>query len=245
MAIHLKKPEALEYRRAHASLLQTFRDDFGKYAGKAKHKYLENVVLTAPGMISRRYVYRKVDSDIPSRDLKEAVTLLEKAGILTRIRASSEAGLPLEASANNKKYKLAFLDIGLVQAALGLDASVAASSDFMAINSGALAEQFVAQELTANSVPYEKKPLYYWRRDKRGSSAEVGFLFQFVTQVLPFEVKSGSTGRLKSMRMFIDQYKAPCGIRVSQHPLSFHDHILSIPFYLMPVLNRLVSEALS
>jgi predicted AAA+ superfamily ATPase len=138
-ASYIADPSSLRFRQIQQGLLQSFRDDFGKYAKSVKHRYLEKVFLTAPGLISTDYKYSKVDRDIPSRDLKEALLLLEKAGVITRIRATSDAGIPLEAYADNRKFKLAFLDIGLVQSALGLDSRVALQEDLIAINAGAMA----------------------------------------------------------------------------------------------------------
>jgi predicted AAA+ superfamily ATPase len=242
---YIVDPASLRFRQIQQGLLQSFRDDFGKYAKSAKHSYLEKVFLTAPRLISTDYKYSKVDRDIPSRELKDALLLLEKAGIITRIKATSGAGIPLEAYADNRKFKLAFLDIGLVQAALGLDSKAALQEDLIAINAGAVAEQFVSQELLSTLSPsYEHSRLYYWTRAKGGSSAEVDLLYQLGEIILPLEVKAGATGRLKSLRIFLDSYSAPFGIRISAHPLSFHDQVLSVPFYLINSLEKLVREAL-
>jgi len=237
---YLPEPQSLKYRRTQQGLLQTFRDDFGKYARSAKHQYLDKVFLSAPALISRDYKYTKVDRDLPGRSIKDALLLLEKAGILLRIRASSGAGLPLEAGASDRRFKIAFLDIGLTQAALGLDAEIALSEDFIAVNSGAIAEQFVAQELIAKSSPFEPARLYYWVRTKRGSSAEVDLLYQHGSNVFPLEVKAGATGKLKSLRSFLDSHKVPFGIRVSAHQLGLTGGVLSVPFYLLPAIDRLL-----
>lgn len=58
--------------------------------------------------------------------------------------------------------------------------------------------------------------------------------------ILPIEVKSGSIGRLKSLRQFMELKRAGIGIRVAENPLSFENGILSIPFYLIGELYRLV-----
>lgn len=244
LASYLNEPAALKYRRIQQGLLQTFRDDFGKYARLIKHRYLDAVFQSAPGLIAKDYKYAQVERDIPSRTLKDALLLLEKAGILRRIKATSGAGLPLEVYADERKFKLMFLDIGLVQAALGLDVKLALAEEFIAINSGALAEQFVAQELLASSSPYEAKQQYFWTNNKRGSTAEVDFLYQYEKIIFPIEVKSGATGRLKSIRSFLGQYRAPFGIRISAHPLSYTDSVLSIPFYLLPALDKIIEQCL-
>ncbi len=114
----------------------------------------------------------------------------------------------------------------------------------MQINAGSVAEQaeqFVGQELLANASPYAEPELFFWARDARGSSAEVDYLVAMAGQSIPIEVKSGRTGSLKSMRLFLDNYpQIPLGVRYSMHELSYHDRILSIPLYMLRQTPRLV-----
>jgi len=105
-------------------------------------------------MIGERFKYANVDRDTPARDLKDALLLLEQAGILNKICSASGHGLPFAASAREKKFKVNCLDIGLVQRSLALDVKIAMSEDLMLINSGGLAEQLVGQELRAYSDPF-------------------------------------------------------------------------------------------
>lgn len=63
------------------------------------------------------------------------------------------------------------------------------------------------------------------------------------TKIIPIEVKSGKTGTLKSLNVFIDEHKSPFGIRFSQLPLSFYDRVLSIPIYAVEQMQR-IAEAL-
>ena len=105
-----------------------------------------------------------------------------------------------------------------------------------------LAEQFVGQELLAYDNPFMKSQLYYWDREKKGAMAEVDYVIQLGTQILPIEVKAGTTGSLKSLAQFLLEKQTPFGIRISQHPLSFHDRILSVPFYLISQLQRLIAD---
>ena len=59
-----------------------------------------------------------------SRDLKNALSLLEEARCLYQVRHSSGQGLPLGVQTNSKKFKLLHLDVGLMQRALMLDAEL-------------------------------------------------------------------------------------------------------------------------
>ncbi len=239
----LENRESSDYQNQQTLLLQTFRDDFGKYASsKSKQIHLQKIFQTAPALVGQRYKYTHVDRDTQARDLKEALFLLSQAGVLYKICAASAHGLPLQV--NEDKFKILFLDAGLMQRGCGLDAQIALSEDFLAINAGALAEQFVGQELLALSNPYEDRKLFFWVRDKKSSQAEIDYLITHESKIIPIEVKSGSTGRLKSLKVFMEEHKTKVGIRLSGHPLSFHEKVLSVPLYAMSQMERLLEEVL-
>jgi hypothetical protein len=89
----------------------------------------------------------------------------------------------------------------------------------------------------------EKKFKYFWARDAKSSNAEVDYLVTSGTKVYPVEVKSGKTGTLKSMRLFLKEHPAcPLGIRFSMQKLSFYDRILSIPLYMVKHWERIVKS---
>ena len=112
----------------------------------------------------------------------------------------------------------------------------------MQVNRGSLAEQFVGQEFFSYSDPYLQKKLFFWQREKTGSSAEIDYIYETGFGVIPIEVKAGKTGRLKSINAFLKNKKSKLGVRISSNPLSFSKGILSLPFYLINQLPRLLEE---
>jgi predicted AAA+ superfamily ATPase len=225
-------------------IIQTYRDDFGKYASKVKHKYLQKIFYAVPKMVGKKFKYSHVDDSIQSRELKEAVELLEKAGIVYRIKRTSGEGLPLEANANERHFKTAFLDIGLMQNLCGLDSATLMTEKFIQVNAGAVAEQFAAQELSAYHDPLQEASLYYWAREERSSNAEVDYLTACSGYAVPLEVKAGKTGALRSMHLFLDKYPAPVGVQVSQHPFNNNLPIISVPFYGFKKILQLLKDYL-
>lgn len=243
---HLQHHDWSTITEAQSVLLQTYRADFPKYAKSSQYKYLERLFDRIPLRLGKQFKYSQIDPDMLSRDLRIALMLLIDAGIITPIYATAASGIPLAATRQEKKFKLSFLDIGLAQRASGIDiASLWNSPQFLQINEGALAEQFVAQEFLAYWPNYEPGQLFFWERDKKNSMAEVDFVISLFNQVIPVEVKSGKTGRLRSLRLFIEEKNSPLGIRISESPLEWKDSILSIPFYLLAELPRLVKLLLN
>lgn len=225
-------------------ILRTFHDDFAKYATQTKHKYLQQVFQKVPGLVGKQIKYSEISSEMESRYLKEAISALHKAGVIIPIPATSGAGLPLDTHVNEKKYKLLFLDIGLVRRAAKLDMELLFTEDLMLLNQGALAEQWVGQELMVYQDPFDEPSLFYWFRDKKNSMAEVDYLTSVGKNIVPIEVKSGRTGSLRSLHLFLKEYHVSLGVRISSRTLEWHDNILSLPFYLISEMPRLVQDAL-
>jgi uncharacterized protein len=225
------------------NLLATYRNDFGKYAKFTKHKYLQQVFTKAPNLIGKQVKYSHIDAESKSSDIKEAIMLLSHAGILQKVNSSSCSGLPLNALVNEKKFKLIFVDIGLMNRASKINLSDLLLQNLLLTNQGSIAEQFVGQELLAYQSPEEEAEIFFWERDKKGSQAEVDYVINLNGNIVPIEVKSGKTGRLKSIKQFMSEKNIPLGVRISQDKLQLQDNILTIPFYMIGELKRLVAPS--
>jgi len=104
-------------------------------------------------------------------------------------------------------FKALMLDIGLMRYLSGMPADLEyAKTDLLAIYRGAMAEQFVGQEMAVA----QNGALYYWDRQAKSSSAEVDYLAVLDGIIHPVEVKSGASGSLKSLHLFLSTY-ANCG----------------------------------
>lgn len=229
-----------------SGLLATYRNDFGKYAKHTQHAHLTTIFYKAVYLLGKKVKYSNIDPDSLSRDIKKAINLLQKAGILHIVYSSSCSGLPLNGAINEKIFKLLFLDIGLVNRAGKIDISdLMTNNNLMLINQGALAEQFVGQELLSLQNPYEEAEAYFWTRDKRGSQAEVDYVINLNSHIVPIEVKAGAKGKLKSLKQFLLEkqsnshtYDSKIAIQISQQPLYFYDNIISLPLYMISELPR-------
>ena len=240
---YLKDISPEEINMVQTSIIKTYQADFSKYSSTAKHKYLKDVFISAPRMVGERYKYSHVNPNVQSRDLKDALRLLEEAQCLNRVIHSSGHGVPLGAQTNEKKFKILFLDVGLMQKSLGLGAELMFHDNLLTANLGGVIEQYVGQEILAAIDWYEERNIYFWARDAKSSNAEVDYLVTSGSTVYPVEVKSGKTGTLKSMRLFLKEHPScPLGIRFSMQKLSFYDRILSIPLYMVKHWERIVKS---
>ncbi len=233
-----------EVRKAHASILESYRLDLGKYGKKSQYRNLDLLFRRAPALAGIHFKYKNIDpeSPNPARDYKYSLRKLDLARVIHLVHRTKAKGIPLQAQADEKRFKLFFLDIGLLQHALGIDPVEAATSPLLELKSGVLAEQFVAQELLAYLDPYIDKHLYYWDRKKIGGEAEIDFVINLSGKIIPIEVKAGKTGTLKSLRHFLDTHPVCTGVKISESNLSHDKQVLSIPFYLISQIERILGE---
>ncbi len=235
----LKIGQFLDLDRIQQSLLATYESDLDKYPRSGQQKFMKLLFAAAPRLIAEHFKYAKIQPHAQSRDYIEALDVLTHTGILHQVFANEATDVPLEGQENEKKFKLLFLDMGLLPKPLEMVLDV---EDMTSVHSGRLAEQFVGQELIAYGKTYRKAPLYYWEREKKWSSAEVDYLIEVGNDIIPLEVKSGARGRLRSLKQFMEEKKSPLGVQISQAPLSFAEGVLSVPLYMISDLPRLVKK---
>ncbi len=248
----------VESERALQSVLATYADDFAKYARRVPTERLRKVFASVPRQLGGKFTWVQVDREERSNELAAAMDLLCLARVASKVRRTSGSGLPFGADADVRNFKALFLDVGLASNSCGLRASdIAGERDPLLINRGGLSEQFVGQELAAAHETWEPRELFYWARESASSNAEVDYLGACGGQVYPIEVKSGATGRLKSMHQFLMEKGTDFGLRLNGDAPSWVEtdypapdgsrhnfRLLSLPLYLSSEARRLVSEAL-
>jgi len=219
--------------KTQQNLLDNYRQDFEKYAKKHEVKYLEVLFDQIPRQLGQKFKFSAVPGEFRKRELQPCFELLTKAGLIHPVYHTSAQGLPLGADAHLEKFKVLFLDIGFAQALLGLDLKAWFLNPTQAfVNQGAIVEAFVGQEILAYSHAFQKKMIYYWQKESRTAQAEVDYILPIGNQIIPIEVKSGKTGRLKSLREYLNQHQNTAySIRFSSQNYSSHEGLQSYPLY--------------
>jgi predicted AAA+ superfamily ATPase len=244
----------------HRDLLQTIRDDFAKYASPARGRpptaRVAKVFAALPRLVGRKFMPANIDRDEKSLALKDAFHLLALARVVTPVQRTMANGIPLGADIDERYQKCCMLDVGLFATLCGLDAmAVTGQPDLTLVNEGQLAEQLVGQELRA-CRPFNQEPaLFTWVREAKNSNAEVDYVLQVGSRLIPVEVKAGATGRLRSLHMLVQEKHLDLAVRVSSEPLQLQEvttalpvgpprtfRLLSVPFYLVSEIPRLVGE---
>ncbi len=196
-------------------ITSTYKMDFPKYQPKVNTDCLDMVFSSVAIGTGKQLKYSSLAEGYSNPTIKKAFETLRLARLFFKVSSCNPPEYPLGVSASEKKFKTVFLDIGLMQNLSGIKTELGfLETKLLNIYKGALAEQFIGQEFLAA----QNNELYYWSRDARNSLSEVDYLITKQNKIVPVEVKSGSSGRLKSMHLFLEKYSSDYGIVFSTRP---------------------------
>lgn len=188
--------------RIKEELMESFEEDIAKYSTIAEAKYVKHVLRFAPNYAGEHIKYENfANGGYKSREMKRAFDLLEYAMLITRVYGSPETAPPIKPNFNVSP-KLLFLDSGLVAHRLGLSENEMHVKDLNSLFRGAAAEQMAGQTF-CSAEPEKRASPSFWYRNAPGSTAETDYLFQCNGKLIPVEVKSGKSGRLRSLHQFM------------------------------------------
>lgn len=244
----------------HNSIIDTYREDFPKYGNRRDLNRMLNVFNFAARNAGVKVKYSNISREEQSATLKKDLELLCMARVVSKVVHSHCSGLPLQASLDEKTYKLLFLDVGLMNAICGLNGqSLAQMDDYKLINEGAIAEQFVGQHLQALLSESPNRELTYWLREGRSSNAEVDYVVALSGEIVPIEIKAGAGGSMKSLHQFMGEKQARMAVRfdaslpsvttvettISQAKQSkaVRYPLYSLPLYLVERLHEVIDAA--
>ncbi len=257
VAIFAETRSYREVSEVHNSIIETYREDFPKYAGSRNLNRMINVFNFAARHVGIKVKYSHFSRQEQSVTIKKDLELLAMARVISKVVHSHCSGLPLQADIDEKVYKLLFLDVGLMNAICGLNwRNLSQLDEMKLINEGAIAEQFIGQHLQALLTETPNRELTYWLREGRSSNAEVDYVLALKGNIIPIEIKSGATGRLKSLHQFMGNKQIPVAIRfdaslptvnhintvinVGQQRKEVSYPLISLPLYLVERLNEMV-----
>jgi len=210
-----------EVRRLQHDLVATYRDDFGKYAGRNDPRMLDATLQSIAKQLGSKFVYSRVADGVRHQSTRAALELLARARVCHVVEHTAANGIPLGGEVKARNRKVVLLDVGLAQALLGMPASLVfpALADVAPTLRGALTEQVVGQQLRSLFPPWEEPRLYYWQRGG-GRPGEIDFVTQVDARIVPVEVKAGAAGALKSLHQFMHDKRLDIAVRCDANPPS-------------------------
>ena len=220
------------------TILQTYLRDFSKHTPKNEAIRVKQIFDSLPEQFAKnndKFIYGVVKQGARAREYELAIEWLLAAGIVRRVQAVKCGDkLPLKAYADRSAFKLYFVDVGLFRHFAGVASELILdkSAIFDEYN-GLLAEQFVLQQL-------HNYDMYYWTS---GAMAEVDFVTQIGSRIIPIEVKSGLNVKAQSLKVYREQYKPQLSIRFSLKDTKLDNDLLNISLCNIFLCEKLLNEA--
>jgi predicted AAA+ superfamily ATPase len=254
VSAYIDNKDLIRIDKIHESLITAYLEDIEKYAPTNRMaSIIRHVISCIWNEASGRIRYDGFgNSNYQSRDIKEAFTILQKAFILQVVHPVTSTSLPLQPDLK-KSPRLHILDTGLVVYKTGMRKALFTSEDINTVFAGRLIEHITGQELFALST----SPLHtlnFWARDKSQSNAEVDFVLPVNSKCIPIEVKSGASGRLRSLHAFINNADHSIGVRLYNGQFNVENAVtidgkkytlINIPWYQASMVERYVEMVLN
>jgi len=215
---HHRDPVQLE--GVYDALLASYLDDVEKYAKtESQTKIIRHVISSVFSLAGRRIKFAGFgNSNYKSREVGEAMRILEKAFLLELIYPTTSTKIPMTPN-KRKSPRLRVLDTGLMNHSLGIQKSIIGIKDLHEAYQGAMVEHLIGQELIAHNFKVLAKT-HFWTREKKTSDAEIDYLVQFGDKLIPVEVKAGKTGKLRSLHIFMDKASHDLAVRFYSGPVA-------------------------
>ena len=223
----------LQCQDVQDDIITGYEADFPKYKKKVDPQLLIATMKSAATQATKKFVYSRVPGEYKTAEVKKALDLLIKAGVLVPVTHSSGNGLPLGDEADESIRKILLLDTGLMLRLLNMtmgDTSAITAQILTAtaadlVNKGPMAEMLAGLELLHYLTPNLHHDLYYWVRQAKNATAEIDYLLSRDMKVLPFEVKAGVQGGMKSLWDFMREKKLDQAVRCSLENFGKFDYI--------------------
>lgn len=215
----VEKHDFLSCLKLQENIVLAYEDDFGKYRGKINPELLRLCIHSVAHQTGNKFVFSRASAEHKSAQVKEALELLQMAGLILPVYNTSANGLPLGAEANSNWAKYLYLDSGLLLAVLnmsGYDTNELCERILIGdavdlVNKGSITEMIAGLELVKYTTFTRRAELFYWAT----TDAEVDYVCPRNGKVLPIEVKAGTRGSMKSLYQFMESKNVALGIRTS------------------------------
>ena len=225
-------------RNVQQDIMKAYSLDFAKHAPHEIVMKINLIWNSIPNQLAKenkKFIYSVLRTGARAKEFEAALQWLLEAGLIYKICNISTPKIPLDAYAHFDFFKIYLVDVGLLAAMTNLSPKAIIHGDelFQEFR-GTFVENYVLQELIrCNIIPY------YWTSEGK---AEVDVVFQQEDHIFPLEIKSGTSDKKKSLRVYAEKYKPNLLIRSSQMNLKQDGGILNCPLYFIGELTRLLSK---
>lgn len=214
-------------REVQKNILLGYENDFAKYAPIEIVPKIRMVWQSIVGQLSKenkKFIYGQLKEGARAKEFETAITWLVNSGLLYKCNRLTKPEIPLKSYSELDAFKLYFLDVGLLNAMAQIDEKILLEKNkILTEYKGAMTEQFVAQEII------QKTELFYW--SAQNARAELDFIIQTQSKLIPIEVKAEENLMAKSLKVFAEKYNNEDCIRTSMSFYRKEEWLTNIPLY--------------
>lgn len=247
---YLQTNDYVAIENVYNDLWQGYKEDTEKYAKNTTERKILSHILNYAHLEQDRIKYNGfANSTYKSREVSEAFQALEMAKIIQIIHPITQTSYPPIPNLK-RSPRLQYLDTGLLNYLLGVQADLIGVKDFSDFMRGKIIQHIVSQELIASQKQFNYKP-FFWVREQHNSNAEVDIVYVYKNKTYPIEIKSGTKGRLRSLMLFIDESPLNIGIRLYSNTYSKEAvetltkkpfQLLNIPYYHVTKIDEYLTQ---
>ena len=207
-----------------------YEEDVRKYAEGLDQTKIISVYRSIPAQLAKenkKFQFNKVAKNARSREYSGCIDWLKDAGIIMECNCLQFPELPLKGNVEESKYKLYYMDTGLLISSLDEEAQEDLRvNKNLGVYKGALYENFVAEAFVKQGLG-----LYYYK--KENASLEEDFFVRTQNALVPVEVKANSN-QSKALSALIsnERYQdISFGIKLGDVNVGYANQIYTFPYF--------------
>ena len=207
-----------------------YEEDVRKYAEGLDQTKIISVYRSIPAQLAKenkKFQFNKVAKNARSREYSGCIDWLKDAGIIMECNCLQFPELPLKGNVEESKYKLYYMDTGLLISSLDEEAQEDLRvNKNLGVYKGALYENFVAEAFVKQGLG-----LYYYK--KENASLEEDFFVRTQNALVPVEVKANSN-QSKALSALISNQRyqdISFGIKLGDVNVGYANQIYTFPYF--------------
>lgn len=224
-----------EVREIQQRILAAYEQDFSKHAPNEAVPRIRMLWNSIPSQLARenkKFIYGLIREGARAKEYELAMLWLTDCGLVHKVHRITAPNLPLKAYEDLKAFKLFLVDVGLLSCMAGLRQDVLLDgNELFREFKGALTEQYVLQQLKT----IKELGVYYWTADR--GIAEIDFVVDNGTDVIPVEVKAEVNLQAKSLKVYRDKFQPELSVRTSMADYKREDWLLNLPLWAVEMIN--------
>lgn len=223
---YVENRDLKQVRTLQHEILDAYGRDISKHTSAAELVRIRQVLASLPMQLakeSKKFVYGAVRKGSRAKEFELAIQWLLDAGIIYKVNRIREPRVPVKFYEDFDAFKLFLLDCGLLACMADAPADQMLIGDNVFVEfKGAFTEQYVLQQLLAVGLTP-----YYWSNAK--TPAEIDFIVQQGSRLVPIEVKAEENVRARSLLQFIKDNPGLKGLCLSMKGYANQEWMENVP----------------